>query len=232
MYLLRNLLLVYWSMAMVVSATAAAGTAVPEDQISFQVEVGREVGNDRVIAVLTATAEDRKPAALADAINQDMAWALEQARAGGQVTVQSGNYQTYPVYGDKRRIVRWRGRQELRLEAQDVDQLSQLVGTLQSRLQVQSLQFSVSPERRQQAEDELMDQALKAYQARADRIRAALGAKRYRLMDINIRSGGQRPVVPVRAEALSRSSVSTPALEQGTSRISVQVGGRIRLVRD
>ncbi|MFQ5642958.1 MAG: SIMPL domain-containing protein [Thiogranum sp.] len=235
MYIIRTLVLLFWSVGMVFSTTVAAETAVAEDQVSFQVEVGRDVANDRVSAVLNATAESRKAADLADRINKTMAWALEQARASQQVTSRSGNYQTYPVYGEDRKIAGWRGRQELQLESQDVDRLSQLVGVLQSRLQVQSLQFSVSPERRRQAENELIEQALKAYQERAEIIRTSLGAGSYRLLDINIHAGSQGPVVPVRAEmvsTLSRSSVNTPALEQGTSRVKVQVGGRIRLVRD
>ncbi len=234
MCILRNLILLLGSAGVVFSATALAETVIAEDQVSFQVEVGRDVGNDRMVAILNVMAEEKKPANLADRINSTMAWALDQARANKQVTSRSGSYQTYPVYDD-RKIVRWRGRQELQLESQDVDQLSQLVGILQSRLQMQSLQFSVSPDRRRQVENELIEQALDAYQARADIIRKSLGAKTYKLMDINIRSSGRSPVIPMRAEAvstLSRSSVSTPALEQGTSRVNVQVSGKIRLLRD
>ena len=235
MYVLRSLFLYLYSASVVFSATAAAETAVVEDQVSFQVEVGREVGNDRMLAILNATAEEKKPADLADRINSTMAWALDQARANKQVTLRSGSYQTYPVYGENRKIVRWRGHQELQLESQDVDQLSQLVGTLQSQLQMQSLQFSVSHDRRQQVENELIEQALEAYQARAEIVRKSLGAKTYKLLDINIHSTGRSPVIPMRAEAvstMSRSSVSKPALEQGTSRVDVQVSGKIRLLRD
>ncbi|GMQ87823.1 MAG: SIMPL domain-containing protein [Gammaproteobacteria bacterium] len=234
MHVLRNLVLLLCSASVVFSATALAETVIAEDHVSFQVEVGRDVGNDRMVAILNVMAEEKKPANLADRINSTMAWALDQARANKQVTSRSGSYQTYPVYDD-RKIVRWRGRQELQLESQDVDQLSQLVGILQSRLQMQSLQFSVSPDRRRQVENGLIEQALEAYQARAEIIRKSLGAKTYKLMDINILSGGRSPVIPMRAEAvstLSRSSVSTPALEQGTSRVNVQVSGKIRLLRD
>ena len=234
MYILRKLVFLLCSASVVFSAVSSAETVIAEDQVSFQVEVGRDVGNDRVVATLNATAEEKKPANVADSINSTMTWALGQARANKLVTSRSGSYQTYPVYDDKK-IVRWRGRQELQLESQDVDQLSQLVGTLQSRLQMQSLQFSVSPDRRRQVENELIEQALEAYQARAEIIRKSLAAKTYRLLDINILSGGQGPVIPMRAQAvstLSRASVSKPALEQGTSRVNVQVRGKIRLLRD
>jgi len=234
MHVLRNLILLICSASVAFSSVAVAETAVANDQVSFQVEVGRDVGNDRMVAILNAAAEEKKPANVADRINTDMTWALGQAGANKLVTSRSGSYQTYPVYED-RKIVRWRGRQELQLESQDVGQLSQLVGTLQSRLQMQSLQFSVSPDRRRSVENELIEQALEAYQARAEIIRKSLGAKTYRLLDINIHSSGQSPVIPMRAEVvstLSRASVSKPALEQGTSRVKVQVSGKIRLLRD
>jgi len=226
--------LLFCTAVFVMPAVSLADSKQAEDQVSFQVEVGRDVENDRVTAILNVTAEALKPAKLADSINSTMTWALEQARANQKVKVRSGAYQTYPVYEDKK-IVRWRGRQELQLESPDVDQLSELVGTLQSRLQMQSLQFSVSPGKRRQVEDALIEQALAAYQQRAEIIRKSLGAQGYRLLEVNIHTAGQDRPIPLRAEAvsmMSRSSVSQPAMEQGTSRVNVQASGKIRLLRD
>ena len=227
--------LLFCAAAFVMPAVSLADSEQAEDQVSFRVEVGRDVENDLVTAILNVTAEALKPAKLADTINSAMSWALEQARANQKVKSRSGAYQTYPVYEDKK-IVRWRGRQELQLESQDVDRLSELVGTLQSRLQMQSLQFSVSPDKRRQIEDTLIEQALAAYQQRADIIRKSLGAQGYTLLEVDIHTAGQdRPMPVLRAEAvsmLSRSSVSEPAMEQGTSRVNVQVSGKIRLLRD
>ena len=235
---MRNLWLVglvFCTAAFAVPLVSLADSEQAEDQVSFQVEVGRDVENDLVTAILNVTAEALKPAKLADTINSTMTWALEQVRANQKVKSRSGAYQTYPVYEDKR-IVRWRGRQELQLESQDADQLSELVGTLQSRLQIHSLQFSVSPDKRRQIEDTLIEQALAAYQRRADIIRKSVGAQGYTLLEVDIHTAGQdRPMPPLRAEAvsmLSRSSVSQPAMEQGTSRVNVQVSGKIRLLRD
>jgi predicted secreted protein len=224
----------FFSAVLAMPAVSLADSEQPEDQVSFRVEVGRDVENDLVTASLNVTAEALQPAKLADTINGTMSWALERARANPKVKSRSGAYQTYPVYEDKK-IVRWRGRQELQLESQDVDQLSELVGTLQSRLQMQSLQFAVSPEKRRRIEDALIEEALTAYRQRADIIRKSLGAQDYTLLEVDIHTAGQDRPVPVRAEAvsmLSRSSVSPPAMEQGTSRVTVQASGKIRLLRD
>ena len=114
--------------------------------------------------------------------------------------------------------------------------MSELVGTLQSRLQMQSLQFSVSPDKRRQVENELIERALTAFQQRADLIRKSLGAQGYSLLEVNVHTGGQdRPIPIVRAEAvpmMSRASVTPPAMKQGTSRVAVEVSGKVRLLRD
>jgi len=216
-------------------APAFAGTPdrdLVEDQVSFQVEVERDVENDRAVTTLSATAEDRDPAELAQQINDVMSWALQQLKGKADITASSGTYRTYPVYDD-RKIVRWRGVQELRLESGDIDHLARVLGTLQERLQVQGMQFLVSPARRREVESDLTEEALAAFLQRAEIIRKALGASGYRLMDVSIHTGGSRPPVPLRAEAMSikQARVSDPAVEQGTSSITVQVNGRIQLVR-
>lgn len=202
------------------------------DQVSFQVDVERQVENDWVTALLTVDAEDRDAARLADRVNQSMAWARERSRGEKAVRSRSGTYQTSPVYDD-RKIVRWRARQELYLESADVDRLSQLVGSLQEQLQVQSLRFSVSDDRRRAVEAELVEQVLADYQKRAELIAAALGAKGYQLVEVALHTGAAGPVVPLRAEsrAVSRAAVAPPAMEAGTSRVSVRASGSIRLLR-
>jgi predicted secreted protein len=212
---------------------AASDKDVIEDQVSFQVEVERDVENDRVRATLGVTAEDRDPARLAQQINDKMGWALDQLKGQPAIQSRSGSYQTYPVY-DERKIVRWRGAQELQLESGDIDRLARLVGKLQERLQVQSMQFLVSAAKRSDVESSLTEEALAAFQQRAEVIRKSLGARGYRLMDVNVHTGGLRPPLPLRAEAMSvsRAAVASPAIEQGTSSVAVQVSGRIQLLRD
>ncbi len=225
-------MLILMALSVLPAVTAASDKDVIEDQVSFQVGVERDVENDRAAATLSATAEDRDPARLARQINESMDWALEQLKGQTAITPRSGTYQTHPVYDD-RKIVRWRGSQELQLESGDIDRLAQLIGRLQERLQVQAMQFLVSTAKRRDVESALTEEALAAFQQRAEVIRKSLGASGYRLMDLSVHTGGLRPPMPLRAEAMSvsRAGVASPAIEQGTSSISVQVSGRIRLLR-
>ncbi len=226
-------MLLVCSLLVLLPGIAAADKDQITDQISFQVGVSRDVENDRVVALLTVDAEDRDPQQLADSVNRSMAWALERTRGDASVKTRTGSYQTFPVYDD-RKIVRWRARQELYLESGDVERLSQLTGQLQERLQVQSLRFSVSDDRRSEVEERLVAQVLVDYQKRADLIAKALGAKSYQLVEVDVDTGERDHPIPVRAEAVSmatRAAVAPPAMEGGTSRVTVQAKGSIRLVR-
>jgi predicted secreted protein len=218
----------------VIPLTVAADNEFPEDQVSFQVEADREVENDRAVAVLAVTAENRDPSQVATQINTSMGWALSQLSGQSAISTRSGTYQTFPVYDDSK-IVRWRGRQELQLESADIEALSRMIGTLQERLQVKSMQFSVSPEKRREVEAGLIEEALKAFGQRAQLIRKALDAESYNLMDVSVNTGGGYRPPPMRAEVMAsvaRDSVPAPVIDQGTSRITVQVNGRIQLLRD
>jgi predicted secreted protein len=198
------------------------------NRVSFQVEASRDVENDLVTAVLATTEEDSNPATLADRINETMSWALETARAAKGIDVKSGGYNTNPVH-DKTRIVRWRGSQSLILESADVEAISKLIGELQSRIQVQSVRFSISPKRRRAIQDELIAEALAAFKARAQIVRTNLDAAGYELVEISINTGGGEPA-PMHGYARAMvAEIAQPAFESGTSELSVNVNVTIKL---
>jgi len=217
-----------------VFALAAAGQALAADaaprfnQIHFQVERSRMVDNDRMQAVLSVTAEDASAARLADQINRTMDWAVKTAKTRPGIEVRSGNYRTYPVYS-KDKIQRWRAAQELILEGTDFATLSSLTGQLQERLQVASINFSVSPARRAAVEDELITQALDAFKQRAELVRKRLATKGYRIVDAAINTGGGQPAPIMTRAAMETSSIAPPTVEAGTSTLSVTVSGVIEL---
>jgi predicted secreted protein len=212
------------------SAVAEDEPTEPRHRVSFRVESTREVANDWIQAVVAISAEDVDPAALAETVNRAMAWGLEQARAEKRVQSKSGGYNTYPVYDDGK-LRRWRASQELILEGGDSDAMTALVGTLQSRLQLQSFQFSVSQPTRARVEEELVAEALAAFQARAELVRKALGASGYAIDEISVDTGGHEPpIMRGRFEAMAMDTAkAAPAVEAGSSRVVVSAQGSIAL---
>jgi predicted secreted protein len=195
----------WWGAIALIALFGAAGTARgadapdPMNRVSFQVESSRDVANDWIQAVVGITDEDVDSARLADRINATMTRAMAV--------------------------------QDLVLESADVDAVTVLVGKLQSELQLRSIGFSISPERRRATEDELIAEALAAFKARAGIVRENLGASHYEIVELSINTQGGSPVRPVFAEAraMGASKVAPPALEGGTSRLSVHVSGTIEL---
>ena len=222
-------------LAMALAVTARAhDEAAAMNRVSFDVRSSRQVANDWVTAVVAVTHEDPSPARVAEQINRDMTWALGVAKASAGIRARSGGYNTYPVEDPKRmQVRRWRGTQQLVLEGADANAVSELVGTLQERLALQSIDFSVSEARRREVEDELIAEALAAFQARADLIRRKLDAPRYELVQLHVSSSaGGPPPRPMRAMAMGEAAgLPPPALEAGTSELVANVNGTIELVK-
>jgi predicted secreted protein len=214
---------------------AASGVAAADDdndatrRISFQVERSREVSNDWLQANMTVNDEDADSAALADRVNRKMTWALEQARSAEGVKVESGGYHTSPVI-EKGRTRRWRASQSLRIEAEDFKAATELIGVLQERMQLQGLHFSVSPKQRRKVEDALIEEVLDAFKKRAKLVGDELGAKGYEIVRIDLQTGGGMPRPMVHGmRAMASAEMAAPAVEGGTSRVSVGASATIEL---
>jgi predicted secreted protein len=200
------------------------------NQIRFQAQTSESIANDRMQVILNAYGEDDEPSRLAGKINQDMEWALEKVRAEKAVTASSGGYQTFPVYR-KEVVIGWRGRQDLTLESGDVSALSRLVGQLQERLQVRSMSFSVSDEKRSAVENRLISEALDAFKERARIVQKNFQAKGYRLVDLNINTSSPvPPPIPRGMVRMASAEEQAPvSVEAGESKVTVSVNGVIEL---
>lgn len=202
------------------------------NRVSFRVEARREVANDWATARFSILAEGKDPAVVANSVNSQMTAALVKAKGTKDIEIRSGAYVTQPVY-DNGRVVRWRARQELRLESGDVDRLSKLIGTLQGEsVSLSGIVFSVKSETRDALEGELINEALAAFRARASLIAKGMNAADWSLVGLSVgRSGGEPQMVHMRAEAdmMSMSQSAPPAFEAGTSDIRIQIDGSVEL---
>lgn len=204
----------------------------PRNRASFQVEAVREVANDWTMARLSVRAEGKQAATVAASVNAAMAKAVERAKRVAGVDVKSGGYTTQPVYDDGR-VVRWRASQDLRLESGDTDALSRLIGDLQSQsVHLVGIQFGVRRETREALENELIEEALSRFRARAELIAKGLGAKDWTLVNVNV--GSTQPgVMHVRAEHARSfdmmSKAPSPSFEPGTSEVRVNASGTVEI---
>ena len=225
------------AMAFGAVAPAAAQTVVqaaPEryNTIDLQAEAQREVANDLLSATLYMEANGANAAEVANALNRAINDALKLSTDVKAVRARSGNSQTWPLYNKAQQLTGWRGRAEIRLESRDFAAAAALVGRLQATLQLASLQFSVSPEARKIAENELITEAVAAFRARADVVRQALAGKGYKLRRLAINTGGFAPPRAFMARALASApaaEVAAPQFEGGMSQVTVTAAGTVEI---
>ncbi len=200
------------------------------DRVSLSAAAETEVPTDLLTAVLFAQREGSEAARLAQEVNQAIDWGVEEGKKVPQVTVRTLEYRTHPVY-NKQTLTGWRVRQSIRLESADAPLLSELVGRLQERLAVDTIAYRLSPEVRRQAENEMIQRALVAFTARAKLIAGELGRPEYRLVKVDVNTGGAtpRPVYRSAAMAMRVEAAPPPAIEPGTETVRVQVSGTIEL---
>jgi predicted secreted protein len=226
----NGLLVLLASLLLLPAHTARADTDLRYNQVHLQAQQSESVSNDTMHVSLSTYGEARDPASLAMQLNTDMEWALAIARQNEGVTVSTGGYQTYPVHRDNV-LKGWRGQQSLELEGKDTRQIGELAGQLQEKLQIKSINFSVSGEKRHAVENRLIDRALEAFKQRARIVGDNLKASGYRIVDINISTSAQRPPVPYQARMMAApmEAAAAVAVEAGESDIVVSVNGTVEL---
>ena len=205
------------------------------NQVSLRAEVSQEVAHDQMYVTLFSEEQSDDPAKLAANITNRMNQATTQARKVAGVKVSLGSRNSYPVYDDKgKKIIAWRERAELRLESKSFAALSQLSADLLGPLQIAGMSFSVSDATRKEVEDQLLKQAVQAFQARAQLASEALGGKQFKLVSLNLNSNGFQQPMPMRMGAMKSSMMSDSApaqtIEAGTSQVQMNADGVIEVL--
>ncbi|MEJ2174080.1 MAG: SIMPL domain-containing protein [bacterium] len=226
--LLRSLLI----FALLSSTVFGAEPPPRYNTVSLQASAQRELPNDLLNATLYVEVNDPTPAGAADAMNATVNAALRTARGYDAVRARSGNSRTYPIYTRGNQLQGWRGRGEVRIESKDFEAASALIGKLQQSMQLGGIQFSVSADARRAAENELIGEAIAAFKARAEIVKAALGGRGYKLRNLDVSSARDGPVprLAMARAAPAAQEVAPPALEAGLTTITVNASGSIEIL--
>jgi len=212
-------------------AMAAEGFRSERPVVDLSADASLPAANDLFVASLYLERDGREPAALAEAVNREIAAALATARERKDVKVQSDGTHTWPIHGkDGRQIEGWRMRSAIRLESRDAGAMSALIGTLQSRLAVAQIGMQPAPETRRKVADEAVVAAIRNFAQRAAVIASALG-KRSRLRELSVSEAGGAPVHARMRSAPAMMAEASPApIEAGETLVNVSVSGSIELI--
>jgi predicted secreted protein len=205
------------------------------NRVNFTATAETEAENDVLMATLFSEERGKNTAELAEKVNQAISQGLDHAKNYTDVESRSLNYTTNPHYDDGN-IVGWRVRQEIQLKSQNSNQLSELLGKLQETLNVQSIQYTLSPEQRKTIEDQLTLEALDNFKKKANMITRGMGKNNYKMINMHISnsSANIQPPYMARAEmSYAASSTRTqPTLQAGKQKLIINIQAEIELSHD
>ncbi|UCH48452.1 MAG: SIMPL domain-containing protein [Betaproteobacteria bacterium] len=200
-------------------------------KIQFDANASQLVENDSMRARLFVEVQDSTPSTAAAKVTQAANDALRALRQETDLRVRSGAYRTWPT-SDKGRIIGWRARSEIIIESDKIEQVSTAIASVSDTMQLASVEFFPSTTLRDQVETVLIDQAIKAFQAKAGRIAKSFGATRFEVAEAKVTSvgNGVPPRPMMRAMSADAAGVA-PDFGAGTTRLSVSVTGTILIPR-
>lgn len=234
--MMRYLALTTIFLGTTISTMSIAAENVPLNYnlVNVQANATRQVSNDEMHAVLYIERNNKQPAELSSEISKLMNQAVATSKKYSQVKVETGSQTTYPIYDNKtQKLNEWRGRAEVKIESKDFKAASQLINELQAQFQTQSINFAVSDEQRKKVENELIVEASKNFQDRAQILTQAWNKSAYNLvnLDINTSSSYPQPIYSARvsmAKMEMADSATGQDMAAGESKITVNANGSIQ----
>lgn len=201
--------------------------------VNVQAEATRQVSNDEMHAVLYIEKSNKQPSELASQMTQLMNQALATSRKYSNVKVETGSQSTYPIYdNDSRKLKEWRGRAEIQIESTDFKAASQLISELQQNFQTQSINFTISDAQRKKVENELMIEASKNFQQRAQLLSQSWNKSGYNLVNLNLNTSNFYPQPVMMRGAMAKfadvEAAPVPDVAAGESKITVNANGTVQ----
>ena len=211
-------------------AQGAEDAKVSTNVITLEASASSQIPFDTVQASYFVEQVGRDPALLADTANRISAEALSEIKRAHGVSVHSGGYSTYPTYDRDNQPTGWRLRSELIVESRDFKTLSGITAKLSGTMALSSLNFSLSDDARRSEEARLLDEAIKAFRAKAMAATKAFGLDSFTVREVSIRTGGGNPAPRLAMASSLRVAVNDIApvpVEGGKVRIELTVSGSV-----
>lgn len=160
---------------------------------------------------------------------------LELAKKHPAIEVQAEGISNNANYNNKRNINGWQAYGSVSLKSKDFEAMAEVLENLGKDVAIQSIYFSVSPEKVASLEEEMLLEVIKKFQAKAETIQKALGAKQYRLSMVNLQTpsdggyeyGSRMASAMYVAEQAAMGKSADMPLEAGKTTISASASGSV-----
>ncbi|WP_019623457.1 SIMPL domain-containing protein [Thioalkalivibrio thiocyanoxidans] len=208
----------------------ALATADGSTTLTLSGHAEREVENDRMTVQMQAQARAPDARDAAATVNRRMEQALARAEGYDNVEASTRSYTTQAIHDrdEPGQIRAWQVQQTLELTSSGFEDLTELVGALQGdELTVGQIRFSLSREKQQEHREALLEAAMEDWKEQARAIARSLGATHLRPVEVELVDSGYDRPQPMMAMRAMDESASQPALEAGTSTVSVTVRAKV-----
>jgi predicted secreted protein len=212
------------AMACVATLPLWAQTTPVTTQLDAQASM--EVDNDELTVVLSITRDGPRPAALTQSVLGVLTKVTEQVKRVDGVQQQVGDVSAFPIWGPKGKTDQWSARASLVLVSKNLGALAALASELTADMQLSSVNFHLSKEKRKAVEKQLMGDLAAAVNSKSSAVAQAFAFKGYAIQSLNLSEQRQAVAMPMLRMATPMASAMADSVpiptQAGKSMVSLQ----------
>jgi predicted secreted protein len=206
--------------------------AIAQPTLTLSADARSQVPNDEMVVVLSANRQGPDSAALTDNILSALNAGVKEAKEVPGVQVRMGGVSTYPAY-DQNKKIGWNVSGEIVLTSENLRGLSVLTAKLSQSLQLSGVSFRLSQKKREAEEARLLKEAAANFKEKAAAATSAFGYAKYQMNELTVGQNGYAPrPVAMPMMMMARAERASVPTESGDSDVSVNVSGKIDLLKD
>ena len=204
--------------------------------LTLDAEATTRVVQDTAWAMFSVEKESKDQAQAQQAGKAALTELTALVKKSPSLQLSTENLFTSPVYNKDGKITHWRTHFNVQLESTDTTQVAQTMAALMDKARLAGSGFRLSEAARKKAQDQLIGDAAKAFDAKAKVGASAMGFSRYEYGSINLNQSGDQVTLYATRGAMAMAKTSSAdaepvSLEPGYTTVSVTMSGTVKLIK-
>ncbi len=195
--------------------------------VHFSTQVHHSIDKDLMLASVYSRQTGKSLAQLRERVSKNLNEVLALAKKYPSIEVEATGIQNYPHY-EKDKVKGWEAQGTIEFKSKDFKAMEKLLSSLGEDIALNSIYFSVSPEKMEKLEDELTQEMIQKLQHKAEIVKKALKANEYVLDDVKLGHLNDRTYYQPYMAEMSYGAKSSPQanklpIEPGKETVEIQV---------
>ena len=205
--------------------------------LTLDAEATQRVAEDTAYAMFSVEKESKDQAQAQQLGKTALAEVLAIVKKSPALQVTTESLFTTPVYNKDGKIGSWRTNFNVQIESTDTAQVGQTMAALMDKARLSGSGFRLSDAATKKAQDQLIGDAVKAFDAKAKVSASAMGFSRYEYGSINLNQSGSTPPImranrgPMMMSKMDSGASDPVALEPGYTTVSASISGTVKLIK-